>query len=255
MASGSGAVEAQVAAWLAYMHRRRELSPADAEELEDHLRSRMADLADAGLDPDEAFLVAVKRMGSLDALTRRVRPRALRPALEAARPRRERGHGARARRRGDARLDRRGRGRDQDPGSRRPVDRPRRRRLRPQRRPARAAAARRLPDRDPSGRPTCAHPGRSNVRRRRGRGECLPTEPRRTRHGAGRRAPADRVVDRGRTAVRRHRPPERPCVDGLHAASPASGWSTWPCSHSGAASSSASPSAASRPPGSTPRSS
>lgn len=64
------AVEAQVGEWLAYMHRRRELSTADAEELEDHLRSRMADLVDAGLEPDEAFLVAVKRMGSLDALTR-----------------------------------------------------------------------------------------------------------------------------------------------------------------------------------------
>ena len=39
-------------------------------ELEDHLREHVAVLTDAGLDTDEAFLVAVKRMGSLDALSR-----------------------------------------------------------------------------------------------------------------------------------------------------------------------------------------
>ena len=39
-------------------------------ELEDHLREQVAALADAGLATDEAFLVAVKRMGDLDALSR-----------------------------------------------------------------------------------------------------------------------------------------------------------------------------------------
>jgi hypothetical protein len=39
-------------------------------ELEDHLREQVAILTDAGLSPDEAFLVAVKRMGDLDALSR-----------------------------------------------------------------------------------------------------------------------------------------------------------------------------------------
>ena len=39
-------------------------------ELEDHLREQVAVLSDAGLAPDEAFLVAVKRMGDLDALSR-----------------------------------------------------------------------------------------------------------------------------------------------------------------------------------------
>ena len=38
--------------------------------MEDHLRQQVAALADAGLDTDEAFLVAVKRLGSLDALSR-----------------------------------------------------------------------------------------------------------------------------------------------------------------------------------------
>jgi len=39
-------------------------------ELEDHLREQVAMLGDAGLAPDEAFLVAVKRMGDLDSLSR-----------------------------------------------------------------------------------------------------------------------------------------------------------------------------------------
>ena len=40
------------------------------EELEGHLRDQLAALTEAGLTGDEAFLVAVKRMGSLDALSR-----------------------------------------------------------------------------------------------------------------------------------------------------------------------------------------
>ena len=39
-------------------------------ELEDHLREQVAMLGDAGLAPDEAFLVAVKRMGDLDSISR-----------------------------------------------------------------------------------------------------------------------------------------------------------------------------------------
>ena len=66
----SADIEAQIAQWLGYIAKRRELTPADADELEDHLRSRIADLTEAGLSPDEAFLIAVKRMGSLDALSR-----------------------------------------------------------------------------------------------------------------------------------------------------------------------------------------
>ena len=68
-AIGHDDVEAQIAEWLAYLHRRRELSSADSEELEDHLRNRIAELTETGLAPGEAFLVAVKRVGSLDALT------------------------------------------------------------------------------------------------------------------------------------------------------------------------------------------
>lgn len=67
---GHDDVEPQIEEWLAYLQRRRELSAADAAELEDHLRNSIADLTEAGLAPGEAFLVAVKRVGTLDALTR-----------------------------------------------------------------------------------------------------------------------------------------------------------------------------------------
>jgi hypothetical protein len=63
-------LEGQITEWRAYMRRRRELLHTDTEELEDHLRSQITDLTEAGLRADEAFLIAVKRMGSLDELSR-----------------------------------------------------------------------------------------------------------------------------------------------------------------------------------------
>ncbi|WP_346535340.1 permease prefix domain 1-containing protein [Micromonospora sp. DPT] len=63
-------LEGQIAEWRAYTDRRRELHHTDAEELEDHLRSRITELTEAGLRADEAFLIAVKRMGNLDELSR-----------------------------------------------------------------------------------------------------------------------------------------------------------------------------------------
>jgi hypothetical protein len=63
-------LDGQIAEWRAYMRRRRELLHTDTEELEDHLRSQITDLTEAGLRTDEAFLIAVKRMGSLDELSR-----------------------------------------------------------------------------------------------------------------------------------------------------------------------------------------
>lgn len=63
-------LEGQIVEWRAYVHRRRELHDTDAAELEDHLRSRITELTDAGLRPDEAFLIAVKRMGCLHDVSR-----------------------------------------------------------------------------------------------------------------------------------------------------------------------------------------
>jgi hypothetical protein len=63
-------LETQFAQWRDYVQRRPELRPSDADELEDHLRGSVDELVAAGLSADEAFLVAVKRMGSLDELSR-----------------------------------------------------------------------------------------------------------------------------------------------------------------------------------------
>ncbi len=63
-------LEEQIAQWRAYVRRRQALHGPDVEELEGHLRDQLVALTEAGLTGDEAFLVAVKRMGSLDALSR-----------------------------------------------------------------------------------------------------------------------------------------------------------------------------------------
>jgi hypothetical protein len=63
-------LEEQIGQWRAYLRRRRAITGPDVEELETHLRDQVRALVQAGLAEDEAFLVAVKRMGSLDSLSR-----------------------------------------------------------------------------------------------------------------------------------------------------------------------------------------
>jgi len=63
-------LEEQIAQWRSYLRRRQAVHGPDVEELEGHLRDQLAALTEAGLAGDEAFLVAVKRMGNLDALSR-----------------------------------------------------------------------------------------------------------------------------------------------------------------------------------------
>lgn len=63
-------LEEQISQWREYLRRRQAIHSVDVAELEDHLREQVAGLVDAGLTTDEAFLVAVKRMGDLDALSR-----------------------------------------------------------------------------------------------------------------------------------------------------------------------------------------
>jgi hypothetical protein len=63
-------LEEGIAEWRAYVRRRQAIHSVDAEELEDHLRSQASELEKAGLTEDEAFLIAVKRIGDLDALSR-----------------------------------------------------------------------------------------------------------------------------------------------------------------------------------------
>jgi hypothetical protein len=63
-------VESQIAQWRDYVAGAPGLNGRDVDELEDHLRHQIAELNTAGLTDDEAFLVAVKRMGDLDTLSR-----------------------------------------------------------------------------------------------------------------------------------------------------------------------------------------
>ena len=63
-------LEEQISAWRTYLRGHQAIYTPDVEELETHLRDQVAALVDGGLDVDEAFLVAVKRMGNLDALSR-----------------------------------------------------------------------------------------------------------------------------------------------------------------------------------------
>lgn len=70
MAFGHGAgLEEQIARWRAYLLHQATHN-VDVVELESRLRDHLTALEDAGLADDEAFLVAVKRMGNLDALSR-----------------------------------------------------------------------------------------------------------------------------------------------------------------------------------------
>ena len=63
-------LEAQISEWRSYVGRSRGVREPDVEELEAHLREQIEALGGAGLADDEAFLVAVKRMGAVDALSR-----------------------------------------------------------------------------------------------------------------------------------------------------------------------------------------
>ena len=63
-------LEEQIDQWRSYVRRRQAIHSVDVAELEDHVREQVAVLVEAGLATDEAFLVAVKRMGNLDALSR-----------------------------------------------------------------------------------------------------------------------------------------------------------------------------------------
>ena len=63
-------LEEQIAQWRVFVRSRQALHGPEVEELEGLLRHHLMVLTEAGLAGDEAFLVAVKRMGGLDARSR-----------------------------------------------------------------------------------------------------------------------------------------------------------------------------------------
>jgi hypothetical protein len=62
-------LDQQIGLWRGHVERRRAISARDVDEMEAHLRDQVNDLLAVGLDDDEAFLVAVKRLGNLDAVS------------------------------------------------------------------------------------------------------------------------------------------------------------------------------------------
>ena len=63
-------VEAQIAEWRAYVVNAQGVNCQDVDELEDHLRQQITELNAAGLTADEGFLIAVKRLGDVDSMSR-----------------------------------------------------------------------------------------------------------------------------------------------------------------------------------------
>jgi hypothetical protein len=62
-------LETQIVAWRAAVLRGHAVADTDADELEGHLREQISDLEAAGLTGDEAFLIAVRRLGEVDQIT------------------------------------------------------------------------------------------------------------------------------------------------------------------------------------------
>jgi len=62
-------LETQIQSWSDHLRARGNFTDADISELEDHLRDEIEDLITAGLTPDESFLISVKRLGNVDAVS------------------------------------------------------------------------------------------------------------------------------------------------------------------------------------------
>ena len=63
-------MEDLIAEWRAHLHRQTAVHASDLEELEGRLREEVGALQDAGLAGDEAFLIALRRVGETDAASR-----------------------------------------------------------------------------------------------------------------------------------------------------------------------------------------
>ena len=70
MEADGDTLEGRIAEWRAYLRRHGTAQTPVLEELEGRLRDEAAALQEAGLDGGEAFLIAVRRVGVLDAATR-----------------------------------------------------------------------------------------------------------------------------------------------------------------------------------------
>jgi hypothetical protein len=66
----SAPIEGRIDEWRSYLAHSPALRPDDIAELEGQLREQIDGLTGSGLSPDEAFLIAVSRIGRIDELSR-----------------------------------------------------------------------------------------------------------------------------------------------------------------------------------------
>ena len=62
-------LEAQIQAWSDLLRARGNLTESDIRELENHLQEEIEELIAAGLAPDESFLISVKLVGNVAAIS------------------------------------------------------------------------------------------------------------------------------------------------------------------------------------------
>lgn len=62
-------IDRDITRWRAAVTKNSAVDAADADELESHLREQVAELVDVGLTQQEAFQIAVQRLGQVDQLT------------------------------------------------------------------------------------------------------------------------------------------------------------------------------------------
>ncbi|MGE5422189.1 MAG: permease prefix domain 1-containing protein, partial [Ignavibacteriales bacterium] len=62
-------LEPNICSWSDHLRARGSLTETDIVELENHLRDQIEDLIDSGLATDEAFLISVKRLGNVNAIS------------------------------------------------------------------------------------------------------------------------------------------------------------------------------------------
>lgn len=62
-------LETQIRSWSDHLRAHGNFTEADLSELESHLRDQIEDLEASGLSAEEAFLIGVKRLGNVDAIS------------------------------------------------------------------------------------------------------------------------------------------------------------------------------------------
>ncbi|MEA4965589.1 MAG: permease prefix domain 1-containing protein [Oscillospiraceae bacterium] len=62
-------LEISIQAWSDRLRSRGKMSEGDVQELESHLRDEIEDLTQTGLAPDEAYIISIKRLGNVSAVS------------------------------------------------------------------------------------------------------------------------------------------------------------------------------------------